>query len=647
MADSFSISVILGLRDRFTAPIRRVTRALRGLNGPIEEVTANLDILNQTFNEAGRRITTVGKKLSTGLTLPIVGLGAVSAKTAIEFESAFTGIEKTVEATAPQLKALRAGFIDMAKSVPLATTELFGIGEAAGQLGIKQEDILEFSKVMADLGATTNLGAAEAATSLAKFANITKLSEKDYDKLGSTIVALGNNLATTEKDIVAMGLRLAGAGATIGLTQAQILSFAGALSSVGIQAELGGSAFSQVMKKISKEIGSGSKKMRDFALVAGEPVAVFEKAWKEDASKALLTFVDGLAKVQKQGANVNTVLDDLGFEGIRISDTLLRAAGASGKFAEAITIGNDAWKENNALQKEANLRYKTTASRLIIAKNRLAILAASFGDVFLPIINKVIDRLAPFVEWLGKLDPATKEVISIVALLVAGLGPLIIALGAISFALAALATPIGLVIAKIALVVAGVATLIAIFEDGVSATEAWIAILVIAVAALTLPISAVTAAFIAAGIAISAVITAIIENWDKITDGVFASIEAIKTGFKTLASFLPDFVTKGLGLSTTIDNRTLTSPKEFGAPAPRGSGLPLSLGSLPPVETSNGMALARTANTGAIANGKSETDITVRLIADPGTQATVERVNPILGDANVVVASLGYVGIGL
>jgi len=87
-----------------------------------------------------------------------------------------------------------------------------------------------------NLGNSTNLSAEEAASSLAKFANITNMSAKDYDKLGSTIVALGNNFATTEADIVAMSTRLAATGELAGLSQSQILSLATAMSSVGIEA---------------------------------------------------------------------------------------------------------------------------------------------------------------------------------------------------------------------------------------------------------------------------------------------------------------------------------------------------------------------------------------------------------------------------
>lgn len=160
----------------------------------------------------------------------------------MDFESAITGVAKTTDLSETELADMRDAIMDMSTRIPATTEEIAGVAEAAGQLGIQKDALLDFTETMTMLGTATNMTAEDAATALARFANITGMSADNYGRLGSVIVDLGNNFATTESEITQMGTRLASGGKLAGLTEPQIMALAAAMSSVGIEAEAGGTA---------------------------------------------------------------------------------------------------------------------------------------------------------------------------------------------------------------------------------------------------------------------------------------------------------------------------------------------------------------------------------------------------------------------
>lgn len=397
-----------------------------------------LDAAAKRMDDIGKKMTSAGKELSLMVTAPIVAVGAASAKASIDFETAFTGVRKTVEATEEEFKKFETEIRGMAKTMPAAATEIAGVAEAAGQLGVKNEALMSFTKTMTDLGVTTNMSANNAATSLARLANITQMPQENFDRLGSTIVALGNNLATTEAEITEMALRLAGAGKQIGLSEAQILAFAGSLSSVGIEAEAGGSAFSRVMIDMATAAQMGGKDLNNFAAVAGMSVQQFKTLFQQDASAALIAFIEGLGRMSKAGENTFGVLESLGLSEIRVRDALLRASNAGDLFRSSLELGSKAWEENTALTNEANTRYETTASKLEILGNRITDAAMTLGDALVPAIMAALDALEPLfesiengAEWFAGLDAESQQLILTLGLVVAAAGPLLIVTGKI------------------------------------------------------------------------------------------------------------------------------------------------------------------------------------------------------------------------
>lgn len=155
------------------------------------------------LKNVGDKLQSVGNKMTLGVTAPIMAAAAYSSKAAMDFESAFAGVRKTVDATEEKFAELEQGVRDMAKELPASAVEIANVAESAGQLGIQTDNILDFSKAMIDLGEATNLSANEAASSLAQFANITQMSQKDFDKLGSVIVDLGKDYCPVTEKLVA------------------------------------------------------------------------------------------------------------------------------------------------------------------------------------------------------------------------------------------------------------------------------------------------------------------------------------------------------------------------------------------------------------------------------------------------------------
>lgn len=337
------------------------------------------------------------------------GLGA-SIKTGIEFESAFAGVEKTVNASSAQLEDLRDDIRDMSKEMPTSAAELSAIAESAGQLGIKTENIADFTKTMAMLAEATNLTSEEGASMFAQFANITGMGQDNFDELGSSVVALGNNMATTEADIVSMGMRIAAAGTQVGLSQDQIMGYAAALSSVGIEAEAGGTAFSKLLTNLqmATETGEG---LEEYAKVAGMTGKEFQKAFGEDAATAVNEFLKGLNNTERNGMSAIAVLDEMGLTEVRLRDTLLRAANASDLVTDALDISGTAWEENTALANEAAKRYATVESQLSITGNKVKDLGISVYDDLRPGILSAINLGNEFIDSLAGQEGAIGEMI--------------------------------------------------------------------------------------------------------------------------------------------------------------------------------------------------------------------------------------------
>lgn len=350
-------------------------------------------------------------------------------KEAISFESAYAGVTKTVDGTEGQLSAIKGDIKELTTDIPATKEEISAVAEAAGQLGIATGDVMEFTEVMINLGESTNLSAEGAASSLAKFSNITGTAAEDYSRLGSTVVDLGNKYATTEADIVAMSTRLASGATLARLTEPEIMALATAMSSVGIEAEAGGTAMTQTLNEIEKAVVNGGEKLDEFARVAGMSAAEFSSSWKQSPIEAIQAFISGLGRMDEQGESTVLVLENLGLTGIRQSNMLKSLGLAADTLSGAVNTANKAWEQDIALTAEANKRYATTESKLKMLGNSYSNLEVAIGDVYTPALRNAadigIDVLGSVTEFIEK-NPIVVKLLTAAAV---GIGTVTVGMG--------------------------------------------------------------------------------------------------------------------------------------------------------------------------------------------------------------------------
>ena len=396
-----------------------------------------------TLQSVGGKMTGLGNTMTVGVTAPIVaGVGAV-VKSAMSWESAFAGVKKTNDEVVDSngnvvysYADLESGLRGLTAQLPASHEEIAGVAEAAGQLGIKSQDVVSFTKTMIDMGESTNLSAEDAASAIAKIANITGLTSDEYQRFGSSVVALGNNFATTESDIVSMANRLAASGTLAGLTNQEILGLATAMSSVGIEAEAGGTAMTQTLAAIESAVAAGGEDLQKFATVAGESAQEFADKWKNHPIEAIQDFIRGLGKLDEKGESATMVLDDMQLSGVRQSNMLKSLALAADTMTGAVDLSNRAWSENTALTNEASTRYETTESKLRMLKNQVVDMAIDFGGPFVDALKNGLEASKPLIQTLSdmakkfnELSPAQQQHIMKWLAISAAAGPALSILG--------------------------------------------------------------------------------------------------------------------------------------------------------------------------------------------------------------------------
>jgi len=397
-----------GIR-RAEAGMRAVDAANRKVAESSSLLSARQDGLTKSINQVGRGFSaahvpifgSVAMLSTVGLAIAgVTGFLNATASAAIDFESSFTKIRKTVDGSEQDFQRLEKQLRNLAKITPIPIADILNIGAIGGQLGIASKDIASFTDMVAKMALATNMTAEAAATFLGQFGAVMNIPVNQFRNIASGLAELADKTIATESQIAELAVRISGAAKTVGITSAEVLGFSAALASVGLPAEMAGTAISRVLLEMLKAVEEGKEKLAVFAAVAGQTASQFTQLFKAQPTDAVQAFIKGIAELKASGVSIIPVLEAMELGDVRVLETLLKASQAQAIFADTIDTARSSVEAGVRIEEEFAKQMETTASKMAIAKNNLHDLAIEWGNTFLPAIGGAAPKIVSALETI-------------------------------------------------------------------------------------------------------------------------------------------------------------------------------------------------------------------------------------------------------
>jgi len=396
----------------------------------------SLTALGTKLTNFGSTLNSFGRKFSLYIGGPLVALGIKSFNLAQDYETAMSRLQIATGGTEETMASLDAQVLSMTSEIPMTYVELTDLMTRLAQAGVPIENLKQFTAAMAGLGATTDVGAVESAQGVMQFLTVLNESPEKVGNMASALLVLGNNSVSTGAEIFAMAQRMAGMGNLAGLNAPEILSLAAAFSSMGINAEAGGTAAAKLMKEfaLAAETGKGAyASVEQISAVMKVSTTDFTTMWAADPAATMVKFFDGLATGAADGnTSVLAMLDSLGLTEARLSNLIAVAASNPDFFSEMLATGTAAWEDNTAAAEATTTAYSTSESQTALSMNAIENASADMGTNVVDAVQPIIDTIADLATEFGKLDEATQSNWVKVAGALVLLGPAAIGIGGVA-----------------------------------------------------------------------------------------------------------------------------------------------------------------------------------------------------------------------
>lgn len=395
----------------------------------------------------------IGSSLTKGLTVPIVGAGAAMIKTTADFEAGMSEVGAISGATGKDLEALTAKAKEMGAKTKFSASESAEALKYMAMAGWDTQKMLDGLPGVMNLAAASgeNLGTVSDIVTDALTAFGMKAEEAGHF---ADVLAKASSKSNTNVGMMGETFKyVAPVAGALGYSAEDTAIAIGLMANSGIKASQAGTSLRQVIlglqggveltgKEFGKwhiEVENADGSMRSFGDVIGDLREAFSHMTEAEKT-----------------ANAESIAGKVGMSG------LLAIVNATGKDYETLT--KEIYNADGAAQQMADTMNDNLNGQLTILGSTIEGIAIQFGEIMLPYIKSMVQGLQKFATWLTNTSDSAKQIVVVIATVLAALGPLLLIgsklisgflsikmlLATTGTTLAALTGPLAIVIAAVA-----------------------------------------------------------------------------------------------------------------------------------------------------------------------------------------------------
>ena len=468
----------------------------------------------EKMKEFGSKVESVGRDMTTHVTLPLVAVGTAGVASFAEVDKTMQLTNKTMNNTAEEAEMLNRAMKEA------AANSTFGMKDAATATLNFARAGLDAEQAAAALAPAMNLAAGEGgnldtvSAGLVATINGFHGSFQEAGHYADVFAAACNNSALDADSLSSAMSVAAPIFSAAGYSVNDAALYMGIMANNGIEADKAANSLKTglarlvspakegagMMAKLGISVTNADGTMKDSITIQRELHEAFSKL-SESEQIAAASAIFGKNQMAPWLALINTAPEDVS----ELSFALETCAGTTNEMAEAMMSGF-----GGSLEK---------------LKSSLDVLVTSIGQALAPTIQKVADFIQNLVDKFNALSPAQQETIVKIGLIVAAIGPLLIVVGKVISA-------VGTIMTFAPKIVSAVQTVISVGGTLMGGLKSlWALLLANPIVLIVAAIAAAVAAFIHFWNTSEEFRQFWIDLWEKIKTAVSTVVEAIVAFF--------------------------------------------------------------------------------------------------------------------